>query len=194
MFYGHLPSTFKIDSHSLCKSLCPYQAPLILRREQLNSEFRKADGDESDEEDEPQVQKKPAAKSAATKAAAKKAAAKKAAAKKAAAKKQQAAEKAAAKKKAEKEAAAKEKAEAKQAAAAKKAEAKVLKKPAGHGSTAGDEGSKPKRAKKGSCGTFARRYVPEVPLQAVRFNAIKSVFMEHLSSKLTSQSSFQDQG
>ncbi len=155
-------------------------------------EFRKADGDESDEEEEQgtKVQKKPAAKAAA---------------KKAAAKKQPAAKKAAAKKKAEKEAAAKEqgeakeaaaakKAEVKEAAAAKKAEAKVLKKPAGHGSTAGDEGSKPKRAKKGSCGTFARRYVPEVPLQAVRFNAIKSVFMEHLSSKLTSQSSFQDQG
>lgn len=107
--------------------------------------------------------------------------------------------KAAAKKKPASKAKPKAAAKAKTKAAAKKAAAKaeatpkaVLKKPAGRSKPAADEESKPKRGKHGSCGTFARRYEPEVPSQANRFNAIKSVFMEHLSSKLEKQSAFQD--
>ena len=49
-----------------------------------------------------------------------------------------------------------------------------------------------KRARGATSATFARRYVPEVPSQALRFNAIKSVFMENLAPVLRRQSTFQD--
>lgn len=56
--------------------------------------------------------------------------------------------------------------------------------------TTHDEGSQPKRARTGA--TWARRYPPQDPVLLVRYQCIKNVFEAEIKPKVDRQSSFQD--
>ena len=144
------------------------EPPIILRREQLNSNFRaKApeDDEEEDEEgdetkedeetkegDEEMVQKKPAAKG-----------------------------------KAKAKAKAAGKAKAKAAGKAKaKAAGKAKAKAAGKAKV-----EKAKKAESKEVATFARRYCPTCPKGAARHQAIQTIYEAEIASKVEKQSSFQ---
>ena len=187
-------------------------APLLLRREQLNSDFRKGipDLDEEDgklelvddgerhsdvAEDHEAIQaegsqgKVPLAKG---KAKAKGKASPKGKAKAKASPKGKAKAKASPKGKAK--AKAKARAEPKQKAAPKP-DAKEPKSKPKRGAQAQAEGpSQPEkkvRKSKGEAGTFAGRYTPKSELQRNRHNAIRCVFENCIADKLNKQSAFQ---
>lgn len=193
----------------------------MLRREQLNADFRKAAGDEeeepeeekdlgdrnSDEEDQPHEQK--ASKAKVPKARAAKAKAKATAKSKAKAK---AEAKSKSKRKAAKEEERPNKAADKNDQPAEEANASKPKRQRNEPSVqetgvsavpAQEIGGKKRRGKqleveeskkvKGPTQTFAGRYCPEASFPAMRFNAIKHVFEERLAPLLRRQSAFQEQ-
>ena len=156
----------------------PLQAPMVLRREQLNAPFRSKGGEEDEteegdggdlgegdyheegDEDQPEPKKKPAARG-----------------------------------KAKAKAKAKGKAKAKSKAAAAKAKAKAACKTAAKTKVKKPEDvdSKPsKRKSEADVATFARRYKPTHEDAIARFEAIRNVFASELQGKLLRQSSFQD--
>lgn len=166
------------------------EAPLILRREQLNAPHRGGaagnddeDGEADDADGNDEMDSKPKAKAKA-----------KATAKAKAKAKAKATAKAKAKAKAKAEAKAKAKAKAKAA----------LKRPASAGDASMDDSPEmdgaepaPKRKKVETkdakeVATFARRYQPTHEDGIWRFQAIKNVFIASIASQIHRQSSFQD--
>ena len=183
--------------------LLALKPPVVHRRDQLNSDFRKKAEDEAEddgdgEQDEGDVDmtacKKPAAK-AKTKANPKTQKPTRKA--KAAPKKPSPKAKGAAKSRAKKPTSNKSpkksqpKAQDDKGASKQKASKKAV---------AGDEGQVEnengaggsKRAKRGSANTWARRYPPSDPTMLLRYRAIKEVFDTQIGPLLRKQSAFQD--
>ena len=187
--------------------LLELDSQMILRREQLNSNFRTAlpaedeVEDEQEEEDGNTQQSGPPEKvKASAKAKAKAKASAKAKAKAKASAKAKAKAKASAKAKAKAKASAKAKALAKtngekqddvKNGSTTKPEAEVTE----HAETPKSDkpdGSLKKRARRGEAGTWARTYPPSDPVQLTRYQAIKDVFMSEIAPKLKVQSAWQD--
>ena len=145
---------------------------VLLRRDQLNADFRKQQGDEEEEENQDEAEYQPDEEGEAEPM--KRPSAKRSPRSKAKAK---ATSKSKSKGKG-KAAQAKAKSKSKQAVPKRKAEK--------------DQVEKTEKKQKTGPSTFARRYEPEDASQADRYNAIKAVFMEKLADKIKCQSSFQE--
>ena len=189
------------------EALLTQEPPVLMRREQLQSNFRHQV--EEDEEQEPEAEnpdneeeEKDEPKATKAKAKAKSKASAKAKAKAKASAKAKAKAKASAKAKAKAKASAKAKAKAKASA---KSKSKAKRDAAEKDDTEVDDEQEKKKGRTSECEvvafdgrvklkpkTFARRYAPQDGLPLLRFQAIEETYMADVAPKVNKQSAFQD--